>query len=483
MTATTQPASPAVRGDQFEDSGLRSSLGIPSVTFMVLAGAAPLTVVGGVMPIGFAVGNGAGFPIAFVVAGIGFLLFSVGFTTMTPFVRSPGAFYAYAGTGLGRLPGAGTGFFALVSYVVLYAAIYALMGTGIQTVVSSYGGSPPAWWICALPAFAVAVFLGYRNVSLSGRVLGVLLCAEIVVVLILDFAILGSGGGPQGLSTGWTHSSVVFSGSPGLAVLFAILSYIGVEAAAVFRDEVRKPTRTIPRATYLAVTVIGAFYAFTCWAMVSAYGDSHIVAASQGGSASLLADVATKHLGSPGAHIISILYCTSVFACILTFHNILARYIFTLSMRGMLPSWLSIPHPTFRSPHRASVVGSGAAFILGGIGVCVGLSPLSQYYTWMSGMASLGYIGILVIVGVAVIVFFARNGRGELSRWSTLYAPVLALIAFLAFLVLTLDNLAYLLGDSDTGAICVVVILVAAFCAGVLIARRSSSPVDRYGTS
>jgi amino acid transporter len=64
----------------------------------------------------------------------------------------------------------------------------------------------------------------------------------------------------------------VVSGSLGTAIMFAIASFIGFEATAVFRDEARDPERTIPRATYLALILIGVFYTLSSWAVVSAWG-------------------------------------------------------------------------------------------------------------------------------------------------------------------------------------------------------------------
>ncbi len=47
---------------------LRGNLGVASIVFMVVAAAAPLGVIGGVVPLGIAQGNGAGFPATFIVA-------------------------------------------------------------------------------------------------------------------------------------------------------------------------------------------------------------------------------------------------------------------------------------------------------------------------------------------------------------------------------------------------------------------------------
>ena len=110
----------------------------------------------------------------------------------------------------------------------------------------------------ALVAFAVVTLLGHRNIDLSRNVLGVLLLGEVAIVLVLDAVVIFPGG-HEGLSTGIVTPSEIVSGAPGLALLFALLSFIGFEATAVFRDEARDPLRTIPRATYLALILIGVF--------------------------------------------------------------------------------------------------------------------------------------------------------------------------------------------------------------------------------
>ena len=88
---------PSPAGIGFQPAGLpseprrlRGNLGVASIVFMVVAAAAPLGVIGGVVPLGIASGNGAGFPATFIVATLILLFFSVGFTAMTPLCRGGG---------------------------------------------------------------------------------------------------------------------------------------------------------------------------------------------------------------------------------------------------------------------------------------------------------------------------------------------------------------------------------------------------------
>ena len=50
------------------------------------------------------------------------------------------------------------------------------------------------WWVWSLIAILLVGILGYRQVDLSAKVLIVLVALEYLIVLIVDFAILGAGG-------------------------------------------------------------------------------------------------------------------------------------------------------------------------------------------------------------------------------------------------------------------------------------------------
>src|SRR5258708_521686 len=86
---------------------LRGNLGVASIVFMVVAAAAPLGVIGGVVPLGIAAGNGAGFPATFVVSTVILLFFAVGFTALTPYVEEAGGVFFFVGIGIGFTPGIG----------------------------------------------------------------------------------------------------------------------------------------------------------------------------------------------------------------------------------------------------------------------------------------------------------------------------------------------------------------------------------------
>ncbi|AHC25896.1 MULTISPECIES: APC family permease [Mycobacteriaceae] len=458
------------------DRRLRGKLGVASIVFMVVAAAAPLGVVGGVFPLGIANGNGAGFPATFLVSTVILLLFAVGFTALTPFVDDAGAFFSYIRHSLGFSVGIGFGFVALVSYVALEAGVYGLLGPAGVGVITLFGGAEIPWWAVAAVAFAVTTYLGYRNIELSSRVLGVLLTAEIAVIGVLDLVIVLRGGGDDGLSTGAVNPATVFSGSLGIGLLFAMLSYIGFEATAVFRDEARDPQRTIPRATYAALILIGTFYAVSSWALISAWGDDRAVAQATDSGGTFLADIAQTYIRTAGNDIITVLYFTSLFACILAFHNVASRYVFALSQHRVLPDALGVAHSVHGSPHKASLWISGVVAVGIAAAVVFGLDPVTQFYTWFAATTTVGFVVLLIATSVAVLVFFARDRRGY-SQWRVRIAPASGLVGLGLTLALILTNLEGLATSNALGW-GIVGLLIVSFVVGVVIARRVAGAAE-----
>ncbi|MEI7915467.1 MAG: APC family permease [Mycobacteriaceae bacterium] len=470
MSELTLPVAHAIDAPPDPERRLRGNLGVASIVFMVVAAAAPLGVIGGVVPLGIAQGNGAGFPATFIVATVILLLFSVGFTAMTPYVDEAGAFFSYVRKSLGFPVGIGIAFVAIVSYLAMESAVYGLLGPAGTAVVELFGGPTLPWWLFAAAAFVVTAYLGYRNIELSSRVLAVLLTAEIAIVAVLDVVIV-SRGGDHGLSTGIISAHAITSGSLGIGLLFAIISYVGFEATAIFRDEARTPERTIPRATYLALVLIGVFYAVTSWALISGWGDEEAVQRATDSGGTFLSDTAQRYIGTFGNDVITVLYFTSLFACILSFHNVVSRYIFALSQRDALPAKLSRPHGRHGSPHQASLWISAAVFISVLLAVLFKLDPAAQFYTWFAGATTVGIVLLLIATSVAVLVHFARDRRNH-TLWRVRIAPTLGLIGLIGSLDLILSNLKLLVGGSSGLAWVILGLLAGAFLAGTVVGSR-----------
>ncbi|WP_102141780.1 APC family permease [Mycobacterium hubeiense] len=436
-----------------ESQRLHGQLGPIAVVFMVVAAAAPLTVIGGNMPLAMGLGNGAGAPVGFLIAALVLLLFSIGFVTMTPHVPEAGAFYSYVTLGLGKRLGMGIAVVALIAYTAIQVGIYGYIGWAIDDTVRFYGGPQIAWPVYSFAILAIVAFLGYRHIELSAKVLGVALALEISIVVLLDLVIVANPG-PAGLTVASFTPDVFMQGALGIAVLFALTGFIGFEATAVFRDEARDPERTIPRATYAAVLIIGGFYALTCWAFVVAIGPDLVTETAQrtlDGEANMLLDTTNDNLGRIGRDVVNVLLITSLFACVLSFHNVIARYQFVLAGKGLLPSRLASVHPRHGSPGVSSVVQTITAALIVGVLALLGVDPLVGVFGSMAGVATVGMVLLMLTTSVAVLVYFARHREQAAGRvWQTRIAPALACVGLLVSLWLVLTNFTLVTGGSAT---------------------------------
>lgn len=429
---------------------LRGSLGVTAIVFMVVAAASPLTVVGGAAPLGILIGNGAGFPSLYAISAVILLFFSVGLAAMTRHVPRPGAFFTYIGYGLGRPSGLAAAWTAMLTYTTIQVSVYGYIGYLLEITVVSLGGPDLAWWLYALAVLGLVGILGYRHIDLSSKVLGVLLVAEVAIVLALVAAVMIDGG-PEGLSAAPFEPANVLSGSPGVGLMFAIAAFIGFEATAIFRDEARDPDRTIPRATYVAVIGIGVFYTLASWGLVMAWGPGGIMEAAADPGTLMLRTVAV-YLGSVGEIIVNVLLLTSMFACVLSFHNVLTRYQHAMSSAGVLPDRLAGVHARHLSPHASSVAQTVTAAVLTAVFAVLNLDPLLQVFTWFAGVATLAIALLMAVTSIAVIVYFARN-RADRRVWNTVVAPALGFVGLLASAVIIVVYFPIMVGDMDaTGA-------------------------------
>ncbi|MBM3714617.1 MAG: APC family permease [Actinobacteria bacterium] len=426
---------------------LQGSLGVTAIVFMVVAAASPLTVVGGAAPLGILIGNGAGFPTLYAVSAVVLLLFAVGLAAMTRHVPRPGAFFTYIGYGLGRPSGLAAAWTAMLTYTTIQISVYGYIGYLLSITVVSLGGPALGWWLYALAVVGLVGILGYRHIDLSSKVLGVLLVAEVGIVLVLVAAVVVNGG-PEGLSAAPFEPANVLSGSPGVGLMFAIAAFIGFEATAIFRDEARDPDRTIPRATYGAVIGIGVFYTLASWGLVMAWGPEGVLAAAAEDPGTLMLRTVAIYLGTAGEIIVNVLLLTSMFACVLSFHNVLTRYQHAMSGAGVLPDRLGGVHARHLSPHVSSIVQTATAAVLTVVFAVLNLDPLLQVFTWFAGVATLAIAVLMAATSVAVIVYFRRT-RADRRVWNTVIAPALGFAGLAVSAVIIVAYFPVMVGDMD----------------------------------
>jgi amino acid transporter len=421
----------------------RDRLGVPAVLFFVLAGVAPLTVAAGVIPTAYATTGLTGIPAAFLVVAVILAIWASGYVAMTRHIRNAGAFYAFISAGLGRVTGVAAALVALLAYSFLQVGLYGAFGPNAAAEASAHLGLHAAWWAWALGAWAVVTVLGLARVDITGRVLGVLLCAEITVTAAETVTGLAHPAGGHlsfaTLSPGALTSAG--SGTIGVLAVVAVLGFVGFEQAPVLAEEAKHARRTIPVATYVALGMIAVVYAGASWAMAARNGNGHVVAAAGAQGPGLLFGLGGSGVLSQAAQW---LFLTSLFAAALAFHNAVWRYIFALGREHVLPAALGRTGGN-NIPKAASLAQSATGLVVIAGYALAHADPMTGLFFDLGTAGGFGILVLLAVTAVAVIAFFARDPRGE-NLWRRLIAPALAAVLLGVIVVLAVLHYATLLG-------------------------------------
>ncbi|MGV9530866.1 APC family permease [Streptomyces cellulosae] len=433
-----------------QERALRADrLGTGGLLLSVLAATAPLMVVAGVMPTTFAVMGIVGQPLLFVVLGAVLVLFSLGYAEMSRHVHNAGAFYAYISRGLGGTAGAGAALVALVAYNSLQVGIYGIFGFEVSGLFATYADLEVAWWIPALVAALAVGALGWLKIDVNAKVLGVLLVVEVLLVVVFDIAAVADPG-KEGLSLHAFNPDTLTGAGVGTALCFCIAAFLGFEQAPVYAEETSKPHVLVPRVMFLAVTGVAVFFAISSWALTVATGPAAIVPTSQEQSAGLLFFLTEDRLGATFTDVLHVLFVTGMFAAMLSFHNVVARYAFAMGREGLLPAAFGRTTGSSGAPGTGSLLQTGIAVVLVLTFALTDdkpagdpTAPVLHLFTWGGNIGALGVIVLMAIASLSVVVFFVRRGAASAQAWRLVTSAVagIALVVIAGYTVKDFDVL------------------------------------------
>lgn len=399
-------------------------LGVWGVVFLVISAAAPLTVVVSAAPMSFRLG-GIGAPGAIMFCGVVLILFAIGFTAMSSHVPNAGAFYAYALHGLGKGAGIGLAFVTVFAYTFLCVSFYAFFGYFADLTMAELFNLHLPWWVWAGAAALLIALLGVRQVDVGAKLLAVLVTAEVAILLVIALAVVLTGGPEPSSLAGFDPENIFFTGGAAALLVIGFGAYLGFEGTAIYAEEARKPERTIPAATYIAIAALACFYAFTFWMLTVAFGLEGVIAFAAGDNFETMLFVASgDYLGSWAVVCVHILIVTSFFACILAFHNAATRYIFSLGREHILPAVFARTSLKYGSPATASMVLSGLCLFAIAV---AGFTVVDAYlglalWTYATGVQ--GLVFGQAAAAIAVVFYFMKDRRGH-NIWRAMVAPSL----------------------------------------------------------
>jgi amino acid transporter len=377
-------------------------------------------------------------PLSVVLAMVGCLLVAVSIGQLARRLPSAGGFATYAARGLHPAVGFLVGWgYAFVEPLVA-PLLFLIFGNVVAgTLQQEFGWSYDTWWLVSAVAAAVIVFLlGWFGVRLStgaGTLLGlfeILVFAGLAVTLIVQagdantLAVFGTGNADV---EGFVGLSGVIAGS-----VYTILAFIGFEAAAPLAEEARDPRRTIRLAVIYSCLGIGLFYVLTTYAATVAFGPDRFAEFPLSGDGNPW-DALARGAWGVGWVLVFLAVANSAIANANASANAATRTWFALGRIRVLPRPLAHVNPHWRSPDVAVIV----QFVVGVVvAVWLGLQydPLTAFAI-VGTIVTAVIIAIYMVVNLACLVFYLREGRDGFNPLLHVVVPLLGIVAFLpAFL-------------------------------------------------
>lgn len=259
---------------------------------------------------------------------------------------------------------------------------------------------PGPWWAQRLVAVAAVIglaALNYRGVTKTAGLTRILVATSVTALAIVVVGIAVGGGATAGHLGGWTALGT--GGAYGILQAAGLLffAFAGYARIATMGEEVRDPTRTIPRAIPLALFITVAIYLIVAVAALLAIGPdalaqatAPLTAAVEGAGAGVLAPVVRV-----GAVMAALGALLALIAGV-------GRTSLAMARNRDLPSWLSAVHDRYKVPHHAEMA----------LAVVVSVLVLTMDLRGVIGFSS---FGVLIYYAIANASAFTQPA--DKRRW------------------------------------------------------------------
>lgn len=368
------------------DAGLMRGVGLWSFTGSILNGVVGAGIFG--LPAAMAAAAGSLAPLAYVAVAIVMGAVVICFAEGGSRVPTSGGAYGTVEAAFGKGAAFVSGIYMWLAAVLACGGIAAALCDALALLIPATGAVGPRL------ALLVAVFGGISLLNVRSAGLAAATIAWGTVLKLVPLALFVLVGGIAVLAG---HGATVAGhaaegGHFAEAMILALFAFCGMETPLGASGEVANPTRTVPRATILAMLFVLVLYIAI---QLVAQG---LLGSALAGSAEPLAEGMARVSPALG-FILLVGGILSRFVWIGSDVLGAPRVLFAFARDGMLPGVLGRTHPRFATPHVAIWTHSAIAITLAATGT----------FTRLAILSTLATAGLYFLACAAALVLRRRN--------------------------------------------------------------------------
>lgn len=364
-------------------------------------------------------------PLAYGIAFLIVMLLGVCLAQLALHLPSAGGYYTYVSQSLNPRAGFLVGWMFFLYEPFTAAINLAYLGFLIESVLRLEGHVQCPWYVIYVSCALLITWLIYRGIEISAAFVMWMTIIEIIITLGLGVSsLLHPGDGHVHLEDFVALRNFQNKGLY-LAIVLSIFTFTGFEAICPLAEETKDPKKTIPRAILISITMMGALFVFTAFAVLTGWGNSQVAsfATSPENPVILLA----KRLWG-GAWILVLLAVTnSILGAAIAGTNAAVRVFYAMGRAGSMPVILARVHPRFRTPTVAIMVQTFITLTVGvGIGLWIG--PDQEYF-FFGLVMTLVLIFIYSAGNVGVYFLYRKDRPQEFSVLLHVLFPVFSTLS------------------------------------------------------
>jgi basic amino acid/polyamine antiporter, APA family len=374
--------------------------------------------------------------VAWIVAGSIAIIIALNFAECATLVPRVGGAYAYAREVWGDFAGFVVGWALWLAEVAALAVFPVAFVRYLTFFFPSLTVAEGA--IIKLLFISCITYVNIRGTKLAGRANDVLTIAKLsplLLLIVLGFIYMAFN--PTQTYANFVPFAPLGFTHFGQALVLIFWAYAGFELAVIPSNEVKDPTRTIPKAIVVGMAIVTLFYLLTNFVIIGVvnWATLQFDTAPLATAGSVVFSI-TPTLALVGGLILGVGALISVSGSDESGTLSTSRLSCAISLDGLFPRFFSDLHARYRTPHKSLIVQAAFALALSLFG---GLSQLILFSTF-----NLAFVYL-----VTSSVVLALRERGRIKQGRTLVEKMTGPIIPIAGIVLS----ALLIFESGTASV------------------------------